>query len=103
MPRAAAPGGTGCTSGWREARELDATNVVVGRVVSGDEVLEEISQLPTVKDNTSSPFFAVAKSIGDKRALVAEQAFRKPFRKVQFMKCGVVAKSAPASEDEAPL
>jgi peptidyl-prolyl cis-trans isomerase B (cyclophilin B) len=55
-----------------------------------------------VKDNTSSPFFAVAKSIGDKRALVAEQAFRKPFRKVQFMKCGVVAKSAPASEDEAP-
>lgn len=96
------PNGTGFTITLRAAPELDATNVVVGRVVSGDEVLDEISQLPTVKDNTSSPFFAVAKSIGDKRALVAEQAFRKPFRKVQFMKCGVVAKSAPASEDEAP-
>ena len=77
-------------------------SVVVGRLGSGDEALEEISQLQTVKDNPSSPVCAVAKSIGEKRALVAEQAFRKPFRKVQFMKCGVVAKSAPASEDEAP-
>jgi len=96
------PNGTGFTITLRAAPELDATNVVVGQVVSGDEVLEEISQLPTVKDNTSSPFFAVAKSIGDKRALVAEQAFRKPFRKVQFVKCGVVAKKSPvaATSDE---
>lgn len=89
------PNGTGFTITLRAAPELDATNVVVGRVTSGRDVLDALSKLPTVKDNTSSPFFAVAKSIGDKRALVAESAFRKPFRKVVFTKCGVLPKAAP--------
>tara|TARA_B100001540_G_scaffold274757_1_gene260442 strand:+ start:97 stop:1035 length:939 start_codon:yes stop_codon:yes gene_type:complete len=93
------PNGTGFAITLREAPELDATNVVVGRVTRGRDVLEAMSRLPTVKDNTSSPFFAVAKSIGDKRALVAELAFRKPFKKVVFKNCGVLPKAAPESTE----
>ena len=67
------------------------------------------ADLPTVKDNSASPFFAVAKQIGDKRATVAEQAFGKPFAKVTVMKCGVVAKNSlqlettEAVADDAPI
>lgn len=88
---------------------LDRTNVVVGEVVSGFDVLQKIADLPTVKDNSASPFFAVAKQIGDKRATVAEQAFGKPFAKVTVMKCGVVAKNSlqlettEAVADDAPI
>ena len=92
------PNGTAFVITLRPAPELDATNVIVGRIVGCEDVLKEISQLPTVKYNTSSPFFAVAKSIGDKRALVAEQAFRKPFKKVIFSKSGVV-ESEQSSEE----
>ena len=93
------PNGTGFAMTLRAAPELDATNVVVGRVTRGRDVLEAMSRLPTVKDNTNSPFFAVAKSIGDKRALVAESAFRKPFKKVVFNNCGVLPKAAPESTE----
>jgi peptidyl-prolyl cis-trans isomerase B (cyclophilin B) len=97
------PNGTGFVITLQAAPELDATNVIIGKVIDGFDVLNAISQLPTVKDNTSSPFFAVAKSIGDKRALVAEQAFRKPFKKVQFIKCGVVEKVRDVTRsDEEP-
>jgi len=98
------PNGTAFAITLQPAPDLDATNVVVGEVVGGWEVLEAISKLPTVKDNSSSPFFQVAKQIGDKRATVAEQAFSKPFKKVVFQSCGVLAKSAPPTpaEDTAP-
>jgi len=89
------PNGTAFAITLRPAPELDATNVVVGRVVDGWDVLEAISKLPTVKDNSNSPFFQVAKSIGDKRATVAEQAFSKPFKKVVFQSAGVVARAPP--------
>ena len=105
------PNGTAFAITLRPAPELDATNVVVGRVVDGWDVLEAISKLPTVKDNSSSPFFQVAKSIGDKRATVAEQAFSKPFKKVVFQSAGVVARAPPPtppptsdeSEDAEPV
>ena len=97
------PNGTAFAITLRPAPELDATNVVVGRVVDGWDVLEAISKLPTVKDNSSSPFFQVAKSIGDKRATVAEQAFSKPFKKVVFQSAGVKSRApaapTPSSED----
>ena len=80
---------------------MDRTNVVVGEVVQGLDVLNAIAALPTVKDNSASPFFAVAKTIGDKRATVAEQAFGKPFAKVTVAKCGVVARRAAAEEERA--
>ena len=78
---------------------LDETNVVVGEVVEGQAVLDAIGKLPTVKDNSASPFFAVAKTIGDKRATVAEQAFGKPFAKVLILKCGVVVPTPEGSEE----
>jgi peptidyl-prolyl cis-trans isomerase B (cyclophilin B) len=78
---------------------LDRTNVVVGEVVEGMDVLNAIAALPTVKDNSASPFFAVAKTIGDKRATVAEQAFGKPFAKVTVAKCGVVKRETPPAGD----
>ena len=77
---------------------LDRTNVVVGEVTQGQDILDQIASLPTVKDNSASPFFAVAKQIGDKRATVAEQAFGKPFAKVTVLKCGVVGKYAKSDE-----
>ena len=97
------PNGTAFTvtvaSGADELSEvaeiLDRTNVVVGEVVEGMEVLDAIAALPTVKDNSSSPFFAVAKTIGDKRATVAEQAFGKPFAKVTVSKSWVVEDAPP--------
>ncbi len=39
------------------APQLDATNLVVGRVVEGMDVVRGIAALPTVKSNTASPFF----------------------------------------------
>ena len=83
---------------------LDKTNVIVGEVTQGLDVLNAVAALPTVKDNSASPFFAVAKQIGDKRATVAEQAFGKPFAKVTVAKCGVIAKqqqNAPETNAEA--
>lgn len=77
---------------------LDRTNVIVGTVLEGQDVADVLAALPTVKDNTASPFFAVAKTIGDKRATVAEQAFGKPFAKVTVAKCGVVEDAPPADE-----
>jgi hypothetical protein len=40
-------------------------------------------------------YVAVAKSIGDKRAMVAEQAFGKPFAKVTVAKCGMLEDAPP--------
>jgi len=59
----------------------DGLAIVVGRVVEGWASVEALSRLPTVKDNTSSPFFQAGKAIGDKRASVAERGFKKPFAK----------------------
>lgn len=36
---------------------LDKTNLVVGEVVDGLNVIEEIARLPRVKSSSSSPFF----------------------------------------------
>ena len=87
-------GGNSDTPG-ETAAILDRTNVVVGTVLEGMDVVEAIAALPTVKDNSSSPFFAVAKSIGDKRATVAEQAFGKPFAKVTVARSGSCRTSRP--------
>lgn len=44
----------------------------MGQVVEGYDLVQQIASLPTVKENTSSPFFQAGKRIGDKRASVAE-------------------------------
>lgn len=40
--------------------QLDATNLIVGRVVEGMDLVRDIVQLPTVKENRGSPYFQYA-------------------------------------------
>ena len=92
------PNGTSFSITYALSEDLDVTNVVVGEVISGFDVLAQIGSLPTVPDNSDSPFFQVAKSIGDKRALVSEKSFGKPFAKVTLLNCGEVASTKPGEE-----
>lgn len=73
------------------APELDPYNLVVGRVLEGYELIEELSTLPTTKSNINSPFFKTAKAIGDSRATVAEKGFGRPFAKIVIKQSGLVA------------
>ena len=92
------PNGTSFSITYSPSEDLDVTNVVVGEVISGFDVLAQIGSLPTVPDNSDSPFFQVAKSIGDKRALVSEKSFGKPFAKVTLLNCGEMASTKPGEE-----
>ena len=92
------PNGTSFSITYAPSEDLVVTNVVVGEVISGFDVLAQIGSLPTVPDNSDSPFFQVAKSIGDKRALVSEKSFGKPFAKVTLLNCGEVASTKPGEE-----
>lgn len=76
------PNGTGFAITTGPAPELDGKYLIVGRVVEGLALADEISKLPVVKDNSNSPFFKAGKAIGDKRAVVAEMGFNRPFNKV---------------------
>lgn len=51
------PNGTEFVIVTKDSPELDQLVLVVGRVVEGMEVAERISQVKTVQDNTSSPYF----------------------------------------------
>ena len=46
---------------------LDETNLVVGRVVEGAELVAKLLALPINEFNTENPFFKVGKQIGDSR------------------------------------
>ncbi|XP_062206227.1 peptidyl-prolyl cis-trans isomerase CYP26-2, chloroplastic-like [Phragmites australis] len=85
-----APNGTEFVITTKEAPELDASAVLVGRVLDGMDVVDKIAAVPTVKDNAGSPYFRVAKLIGDKRAVVAERGFNRPYTKVLVTNCGVL-------------
>ncbi|KAH7853135.1 hypothetical protein Vadar_033826 [Vaccinium darrowii] len=84
------PNGTEFTIATKDSPELDAAALVVGRVLEGMEVVQRIGQVKTVQENTSSPYFRVAKLIGDKRAVVAERGFNRPYAKVVVSNCGLL-------------
>ncbi|KAI6675561.1 hypothetical protein NL676_003467 [Syzygium grande] len=84
------PNGTEFVMSIKDSPELDASALVVGRVLEGMEVVKRIGQVKTVQENTSSPYFRVAKLIGDKRAVVAERGFNRPYSKVQVTNCGLL-------------
>ncbi|AES91276.1 putative peptidylprolyl isomerase [Medicago truncatula] len=84
------PNGTEFVIATKDSPELDASTLVIGRVVGGMEFVQKISQVKTVQENTSSPYFRVAKLIGDKRAVVAERGFNRPYSKVVITNCGVI-------------
>eukprot|EP00958_Prasinococcus_capsulatus_P022884 scaffold3296_cov405-Prasinococcus_capsulatus_cf.AAC.3 len=54
---------------------LDPTSIVVGRVVQGLDVVDQIASVPATKDNSDSPFLKVGLAIGDARAKSAQAAF----------------------------
>ncbi|XP_054787586.1 peptidyl-prolyl cis-trans isomerase CYP26-2, chloroplastic-like [Prosopis cineraria] len=84
------PNGTEFVIATKDSPELDASALVIGRVVEGVEVVKRIAQVKTVQENTGSPYFRVAKLIGDKRAVVAERGFNRPYSKVVVTNCGVL-------------
>ncbi|KAM1323000.1 hypothetical protein PS2_015481 [Malus domestica] len=84
------PNGTEFVITTKDSPELDASALVVGTVLEGKEVVERLGQVKTVQENTSSPYFRVAKLIGDKRAVVAERGFNRPYAKVIVTNCGLI-------------
>ncbi|KAA8541157.1 hypothetical protein F0562_025097 [Nyssa sinensis] len=84
------PNGTEFVIATKDSPELDDSALVVGRILEGMEVVEKIGQVKTVQENTSSPYFRVAKLIGDKRAVVAERGFNRPYSKVVVTNCGLL-------------
>ena len=51
------PNGSGFVITTQAAPQLDATNLVVGHVVDGMDIVEQLTKLPTVKSNSNSVFF----------------------------------------------
>ncbi|KAK8485621.1 hypothetical protein V6N13_032379 [Hibiscus sabdariffa] len=84
------PNGTEFVISINDSPELDASALVIGQVLDGMEVVKRIGQVKTVQENTGSPYFRVAKLIGDKRAVVAERGFNRPYAKVVITNCGLM-------------
>ena len=65
-PPAPGPNGTAftITVAPGAAEILDRTNVIVGKVLEGQEVVDALAALPTVKDNSASPFSPWRKQSG---------------------------------------
>ena len=82
------PNGTEFSITTGSAPDLDGINLIVGRVISGMDVVEAIQQLPKVKNNQSSVFFKAGKMAKDRRADVAELGFDRPFSSVIVSNCG---------------
>ncbi|ESQ27755.1 hypothetical protein EUTSA_v10018882mg [Eutrema salsugineum] len=87
---AVGPNGTEFVITASDSPELEESVLVIGEVLEGKEVVEKMRQVKTVRDNTSSPYFRVAKVIGDKRAVVAERGFNRPYSKVLVTNCGLI-------------
>mmetsp|Transcript_26657 Transcript_26657/g.58131 ORF Transcript_26657/g.58131 Transcript_26657/m.58131 type:complete len:407 (-) Transcript_26657:1429-2649(-) len=88
-----APNGTSFMITRGAAPALDATNLVVGRVVSGMDVVEQVAMLPYSRPRQEwydGPFFQAGKALGDKRADVAEKGFNRPFKRVIIAKSGLL-------------
>ena len=83
------PNGTGFTITLAPTPALDGIAVVVGTVLEGQAVLDALTALPRNRNaDESGAFFAIAKSIGDKRATVAEKSFGRPLAKIVVAACG---------------
>jgi len=87
-----APNATGFTILRSADQELDKTNLIVGRVVSGMDVVDTIAAQPYAKPRDSiydGPFFNAAKAIGDKRATTAEKGFNRPLKRIIVANSGL--------------
>jgi peptidyl-prolyl cis-trans isomerase B (cyclophilin B) len=93
---ARAPNGTGFVislkqDGGGSGGPLEATNLPVGEVEPGSEaLLESLSRLPAAQPTSGSPYFKLAKTLGDRRADVAERFYLRPFQRVVITASGVL-------------
>ncbi|GAB5363286.1 hypothetical protein AAMO2058_000870500 [Amorphochlora amoebiformis] len=86
------PNGSEFVITTKAANYLDETNLVVGEVIEGMDVIDKICQLPTSKPKgKDDPFFKIGKSIGDSRALFVSTRFGRPFARVQVVESGKLA------------
>ena len=84
------PNGTEFSITTGPAPDLDGINLIVGRVVSGMDVVEALQKLPKVKNNEGSAFFKAGKMAKDRRADVAELGFDRPFSAVVVKQSGII-------------
>lgn len=87
-PRKGAPNGTAFVITMAPAPELDDTNLVVGTLREGRELVERLSELKVSSNRSDSAFFKVAKATGDRRADAAAKFFYRPFQKVVIVNSG---------------
>mmetsp|Transcript_35055 Transcript_35055/g.99373 ORF Transcript_35055/g.99373 Transcript_35055/m.99373 type:complete len:312 (-) Transcript_35055:218-1153(-) len=85
------PNGTAFVITTGPCPQLDSTNLVVGRVVEGMDAVARIAKLPSIPDNSNSPFILAAKTIGDKRADVAMKGYNKPYSKIVISRSGLLS------------
>jgi cyclophilin family peptidyl-prolyl cis-trans isomerase len=78
--------------------ELDNTQIVIGKVLSGMDVINEINEVPTSREDAlgSKKAFSSAGKGFDGRAKIALPV-GKPLRKVSIMSCEVTDKASLAS------
>jgi peptidyl-prolyl cis-trans isomerase B (cyclophilin B) len=89
--RPAVPNGTAFSMTVAASPSLDGIAAVVGCVLEGMDVVGALAALPANRNaDDSGLFFAVAKSVGDKRALVREKGNGRPLAKVVVTACGRV-------------
>ncbi|KAL0022596.1 hypothetical protein WJX77_007327 [Trebouxia sp. C0004] len=96
------PNGSGFVITTQPAPDLDATNLVIGHLVDGMDVVQQLTKLPTVKAN-NSVFFKAGKFLGDKRADVAEKGFGRPFQKVLVSASGLYNSAAACPIEVLPV
>lgn len=79
------------TTGPAPAPSLDGKNIVFGRVLSGLEVINRLSNEKTFQPSSSARAYnQLAKFVGDTRAGKAQAAWIKPTRALVITGCGVV-------------
>lgn len=92
--RPAAPNGTGFVIKLNQSdarmASLEETNLAVGELVGGSDLAARLSDLKAAAPTSDSPYFKLAKKLGDRRADVAEKYFLRPFSKVVITASGML-------------
>lgn len=78
--------------------DLDDNNVVIGRVLSGLDVINKLNEVPVSKEDglgSKGGFIALGKNGGDGRAKIAQLG--KPLQKIRINTCDVEERASIAS------
>ena len=89
--RGRAPTGFRITTGPGPVPALDGQNIVIGRVVSGMDVIASLARVPTYSPLPSARTWNdLAARLGDTRAATARGAWSKPRQAVVITACGTL-------------